>query len=197
MSINCRVFYDCVRVDPFMRRLSQYQVDGMNVILGEWERRGLTDLRRLAYMLATVKWETAHTMQPIAEYGEGRGYPYGRPDPETGKIYYGRGFVQLTWRRNYECMGRLLDLELVNNPDLALGLGSATQILFEGMLRADSGVGDFTGMAPEDCFNDRTEDWVKARKIINRTDRDDEIAEIGRQFHSALIDAAAGHRSVA
>jgi putative chitinase len=197
MSINRIIFYDRVRSDLFMGRLSQYQVDGMNVILDEWERRGLTDLRWLAYMLATVKWETAHTMQPIAEYGQGRGYPYGRRDPETGQIYYGRGFVQLTWKRNYECMGRLLDLDLVGNPDLALSLGPATQILFEGMLRGDSEVGDFTGMALEDCFNDETEDWVKARRIINGTDRADEIAGIGRRFHAALVAATAEERSAA
>ncbi len=169
----------------------------MNVILDEWERRGLTDLRWLAYMLATVKWETAHTMQPIAEYGKGRGYAYGRPDPVTRQTYYGRGLVQLTWKRNYECMGRLLGIDLVAKPELALDLGLATQILFEGMLRADSGVGDFTGMALEDCFNDQTEDWVKARKIINGTDRDDEIADIGQQFYAALEAAYVGERSVA
>jgi hypothetical protein len=35
-------------------------------------------------------------MQPIEEYGKGRGMPYGKPDPTTGQVYYGRGFVQLT-----------------------------------------------------------------------------------------------------
>lgn len=58
-------------------------------------------------------------------------------------------------------------------------------------------VGDFTGMALEDCFNGQTEDWVKARKIINGTDHDDEIAEIGRQFYAALEAASVDERNVA
>jgi len=35
-------------------------------------------------------------MQPIEEYGKGKGMKYGSPDPETGQTYYGRGFVQTT-----------------------------------------------------------------------------------------------------
>lgn len=185
--IDRALFYKLVRQNLFLGSLTQHQVDGMNAILDEWELRKLVDLRWLAYILATTKWETAHTMQPIAEFGRGRGHPYGAPDPVTGQTYYGRGFVQLTWKRNYDVMGKLLGVDLVNHPDLAMTLPVATQVLFEGMLRADSKVGDFTGMALEDCFSAEREDWIKARKIINGTDHDDEIAEIGRTFHNALV----------
>lgn len=187
--INRKAFFALVREQMFGHRLSQPQVDGMNAILDEWESRGLTDLRWLAYMLATTKWETAHTMQPIEEYGRGRGRSYGIPDPQTGQAYYGRGFVQLTWKRNYEAMGRLLGVDLVKHPERALELEIATQILFEGMLRGESGMGDFTGMALEDCFNDRYESWTKARKIINGTDHDIEIGELGQRFYSILQQA--------
>jgi hypothetical protein len=188
--IDPRIFFDGVRATLFAGRLSQGQVDGMNAILAEWTRRQLTDLRWLAYMLATVYWETAHTMWPIEEWGKGRGYTYGLSDPVNGQAYYGRGFVQLTWRRNYEVMGRLLKVDLVNRPERALELPIATQILFEGMLRAESGVGDFTGLALEDCFNAATEDWDRARAIINGRDHYAEIAGIGRQFHRILESAA-------
>ena len=40
-------------------------------------------------------------MQPIEEYGKGKGRPYGIKDRETGETYFGRGYVQLTWRENY------------------------------------------------------------------------------------------------
>ncbi len=185
--IDRAIFYKLVRENLFLGTLSQSQVDGMNAILDEWERRDLKDLRWLAYMLATTKWETAHTMQPIAEYGKGKGHSYGQPDPVTGQTYYGRGFVQLTWKANYVTMGRLLNVDLCDHPDLAMSLPVATQVLFEGMLRADSKVGDFTGMALEDCFGPDREDWVKARKIINGTDHDAEIAEIGKKFRNALL----------
>jgi len=193
--INRKVCFDGVRAKLFLGTLSQYQVDGMTAILDEWERRALKDLRWLAYMLATVKWETAHTMQPIAEYGRGRGYAYGVPDPVTGQTYYGRGFVQLTWKRNYDALGKLLHVDLVNHPDRALELPVATQILFEGMMRADSGVGDFTGLALEDCFNATHEDWLRARAIINGTDKAREIADMGKAFHAVLEVAAAREKA--
>ncbi len=189
MRINHKIFFDEVRQGLFGRTLTQGQVDGMNVILAEWEDRGLTDLRWLAYMFATVKWETAHTMQPIEEYGKGEGHTYGIPDPETGHAYYGRGFVQLTWKENYAKMSKLLGVDLVKNPDLALNELIATQILFEGMLKAESGVGDFTHRCLEQYFNDTEEDWVNARRIINGTDKAQEVANIAHKFYDALLKA--------
>ena len=47
-------------------------------------------------------------MQLIEEICKGRGMPYGKPDLTTGKVYYGRGFVQLTSERNYKTMSDLL-----------------------------------------------------------------------------------------
>ena len=98
-------FYD-VRVKLFGGRLDQRQVDGMNAILDAGKGAISTDLRWLAYTLATSFWETAHTMWPIEEWGKGQGQPYGMPDPATAQVYYGRGFVQLTWKANYATMGK-------------------------------------------------------------------------------------------
>jgi putative chitinase len=195
--IDAKKFFDGIRASLFNGRLAQQQVDGINAILDEWLHRKLIDLRWLAYMLATVYWETAHTMWPIEEYGRGRGYAYGAPDPGTGQAYYGRGFVQLTWRRNYEAMGKLLHVDLVNHPTMALQLVIATQILFEGMLRADSGVGDFTGLALDDCFNATREDWTRARAIINGTDHAAEIGQVGRTIHGILKSAAIAEKVAA
>ena len=77
--INRKTFFYDVRIKLFGGRLGQRQVDGMNAILDEWEKRDLTDLRWLAYTLATAFWETAHTMWPIEEWGKGQGHPYGVP----------------------------------------------------------------------------------------------------------------------
>jgi hypothetical protein len=77
-------------------------------------------VRNIAYQLATTYHEAGHTFQPIAEFGKGRGHPYGVPDPATNQTYYGRGDVQLTWKRNYELFGQNLGLDLVNQPDLAM-----------------------------------------------------------------------------
>lgn len=184
--INREEFYDCIRASFFNGVLSHAQVEGIEGILNEWDKRGLTDLRWLAYMLATTYHETAKTMRPIEEYGKGRGRKYGEPDPKTGKIYYGRGFVQLTWNWNYKKMGTLLGIPLYESPHLALNIDVATKILFEGMLRAESKKGDFTGVSLEDFFNDNREDWVHARKIINGLDKAELIAGYGKKFFECL-----------
>ena len=181
MSINRKKFYDGIRGPLYRGSVSQSQVDGIEAVLDEWDRRKLADLRWLAYMLATDYWETDRTMQPIREYGRGRGRPYGVPDSVTGQTYYGRGLVQLTWRDNYATMGPMVGADLLRNPDLALATDTAVKIMYEGML-----CGKFTGMALKDCFNGASENWIKARAIINGTDRAQEIAGIGHKFHSAL-----------
>jgi len=145
--------------------LSQKEVDGISALLAEMEARGWTDRRWWAYVLATAWHETAATMAPIAEYGKGRGHPYGKPDA-AGRAYYGRGFVQLTWRENYERLGRALGIDLVNKPDIALEPGPAAEIMCLGMEQ-----GLFTGKCLADYFDAENDDPVNARRIVNGTDK--------------------------
>lgn len=191
--INRKSFFESIRTTLFKTGLKQTQVGGINAILDRWEASGLTDLRWLAYMLATVYHETAKTMQPIEEYGKGAGYRYGKKIKRSGipytlpdKLYYGRGYVQLTWFENYETMGRLLGIDLLNNPELALHPGIAADIMFEGMTKGNSHFGDFTGKSLENYFNDTKVDWVNARRIINGTDKAELIAGYGKKFMAAL-----------
>lgn len=191
--INRKHFFDTVRSQLFHGALTQSQVDGMNTIIDKWENTHYTDLRWLAYILGTAYHETAKTMQPIEEYGKGRGYKYGKKIKRSGipytlpdKIYYGRGYVQLTWYENYETMGRLLGVDLLNNPELALHPNIAAEIMFEGMTKGNSHFGDFTGKSLENYFNETKEDWVNARRIINGVDSAKMIADYAKQFYTAL-----------
>lgn len=177
--LDRKAFYDHIRGALFNDSINAEQFDGIQAVLNEWEKRSLKDLRWLAYMLATDYWETDKTMQPIREYGRGKGKKY-------GTTYYGRGLVQLTWKENYEVMGKLLGLPLVSKPDLALDMAIAVQILFEGMLRAESGVGDFTRKSLDMYFNETTEDWINARRVINGVDKANTIASIAKKFNEAL-----------
>ncbi len=95
--------------------LDQEQTDGLTYLLDAIERD--THLERItwpAYMLATVRRETANTFQPIHEYG---GHAYfvkrygsqtavgkrlGNETPEDGATYAGVGDVQLTGKHNFE-----------------------------------------------------------------------------------------------
>jgi putative chitinase len=174
-QINRAFFFTHVRRMMFSNILQQSQVDGMNAILDGWEAKYTADDDRwLAYALATTYHETDQHMQPINEYGKGRGRPYGKVDPTTGQVYYGRGFVQLTWERNYETMSNLLEIDFVH---LALELDNATNIMFLGMAK-----GLFTGKSLSDYFCKTNEDWVSTRKIINGLDKAQAIALYRAQF---------------
>ena len=179
--MNRKAFYDHIRKVMFSGIMSGKQVEGIEAILNEWEKRGLTDKRWLAYMLATTFHETARTMQPIEEYGRGKGRKYGIPDINTGKTYYGRGFVQLTWLSNYQTFERLLKQPLTTQPELALDLKISTEILFTGMEK-----GLFTGKRLSDYFNADKEDWIHARRIINGMDCAETIASYANKFYTAL-----------
>src|SRR5215468_7473566 len=115
-----KYFFDSVCGSLFLGSMTQGQVDGMNAILDFSESVGCDD-RHLAYILATTFHETAQTMAPIAEYGKGKGKPYGVPDGPYNQVYYGRGFVQLTWYDNYKKQDAKLKLngELVQVADTA------------------------------------------------------------------------------
>lgn len=177
--MNRKVFYDAMRQTLF-GQITQQQVDGMELILDEWKRRELDDLRWLAYILATTYHETAHTMRPIEEYGKGRKHDYGQPDNETGKCYFGRGYVQLTHKRNYQTFSDRMGVDLVQNPELALDPAYAVNILFDGMIG-----GLYTGVGLARYFGKST-DWENARRIVNGTDRMQDIAGYATAFYSAL-----------
>ena len=144
--------------------------------------RSAHHLRQVAYMLATAKHETANTFAPIEEYGKGKGLPYGQPDPVTGLVYFGRGYVQLTWARNYKSMGKALNLPLFLHPDLALRYDVAYKIMSYGMIH-----GTFTGVSLSRYINEGKTDYLNARKIINGTDKADLIAGYATAIEQMLL----------
>lgn len=171
--IDRKKYFDAVRISPFGGYMTQQQVDGQSIILDRWEFDPATvDLRWLSYALSTVYHECAATMWPIEEYGKGKGMAYGNEDPPgSGNVFYGRGFVQLTWADNYERATSELELEdendLYMHPEKALDPAIAADVMFYGMIegwfRSDS-KGPHT--LPR-YFNDQIADPYLAREIIN------------------------------
>lgn len=159
--------------------LDQVQVDTINRLLSgaaHWP------IGWLAYGLATA-WHEAR-LKPIAEWGQGKGRPYGQPG-KYGQAQYGRGLVQLTWDRNYEWADKALGLggSLLKNFDRALEPDIAARILILGME-----TGAFTGKKLADYISDRgtPEGFKAARRIINGTDKADLIAGYAERFRDAL-----------
>ncbi|HCL66402.1 MAG TPA: hypothetical protein DIC56_16500 [Rhizobium sp.] len=58
----------------------------------------------------------------------------------------------------------------------------AVEILITGM-----GQGLFTGVRLTDVFNREREDWIGARRIVNGTDRAEQIAGYGQAFLNAIL----------
>lgn len=147
------------------------------------------DIRHLAYILATAYHETAGTMLPIREYGRGRGRKYGNATGSYHQVYYGRGYVQLTWLDNYiKATRELHKRELLNpgadlarTPDLALDQQIAADIMFLGMYE-----GWFTGKRLINYINKADTDFVHARKIINGMDKAHLLSMYANRFLSAL-----------
>jgi putative chitinase len=188
--INHDIYFSAVRASLFSGAMKQQQVDGQKIILMYWDLDTPTDdLRWLAYMLATVYHECARKMWPIREIGRGKGKAYGRVD-KNGNVYYGRGFVQLTWKENYDkasaALGLIDDRDLVLHPDLALDSLIATQIMFRGMAE-----GWFTTRKLGHYFNDVEDDAITARRIINNdvSKNGKMIAGYHEKFLSALKEA--------
>ena len=186
MTIGRLEFFSVVRNVICGGKISQQQVEGFETLLGEYEKRNelsteMFPKAMFAYMLATTWHETARTMQPVAEYGKGTGYAYGLPDLVTGHSYYGRGYVQLTWKKNYEKVSTELNVNFIDYPDNAMQPHHAVRILFDGMLQ-----GWFTGKKLKNYFNERNVDYFNARKIINALDRAAQIAAYAAAFREAL-----------
>jgi len=188
-----RQFYDSITNSLFGGGITTSQREGLEFKLRAFAEARITDLRWQAYMLATSYHETGRTMQPIEEWGKGRGRPYGqkikhsrKPYTYPDKLYFGRGDVQLTWYENYELMGRLLGIPLLEQPELALTPEISAKIMIEGMTKGKSNRGDFTGVSLESYFNSHRDDPIQARRIINRLDKANLIAGYHDKFLKAL-----------
>jgi predicted chitinase len=183
---------------PF-RPLKQVQVDNLNFILDKLDAsQSLTRLSEYAYVLATLKLETADTFAPVEEAywikPESRRIAVlkkmyaGRRTiiHPSGKLYTGRGYVQLTHIDNYVKMNKYVQKEfpgydLVENPDLACEPEAAWIILEAGMSK-----GLFTGKKLSNYFTDSKHDFYNARKIINGLDRAGLVQAYAEKYREVL-----------
>lgn len=133
-----------------------------------------------AYVLATAYWETARTMEPVkeafwlSEEWRKRNLRY--------FPWYGRGFVQLTWERNYHKASRELGMDLTTDPNKVMDPDVSAEILVLG-----SRDGWFTGKRLDDYITLQQSNYRGARRIINGTDKATTIAEIARDYEDALL----------
>lgn len=150
----------------------------------------LTNIDIAAFILTTAAVETgcvnfAPTVEGCGHLNPEKMYKpgdsitknYWVKDNASGKAYYGRGWIQLTWKDNYEKAGRELNLDLVNNPELVLQPKNAYEIAYlaltEGWLEF------YRGTTPSTASEDKVKitdffigenasfDYLQARAVIN------------------------------
>jgi hypothetical protein len=192
MAFDREKFFDHYRT--LFGALTQQQVDGLEFLLGKIEQdQRLGDLRKAAYTLATIKHETAHTFQPIHEFGSNERFVrlYG-PGTRVGRnlgnrtnadaiAFHGRGYVQLTGRNNYTRAKDKIGPDFVTNPDIALQPENAYEVLVRGMSE-----GWFGKKLGQFIVEGRPPNYEGARQTVNGHDRAGDIAQIARRMEETL-----------
>lgn len=208
LNMNRAYFFQRVRGTIFSGRLSVMQVDGMERILDYRDQHAPDfDDDALAYVLATVKHETDHTMQPVLEKGgkarffrlydingsrPSKARELGNLQPGDGAKFPGMGLVQSTGRANArrarQIVRRLLgeDVDFERTPKLLMKWEYALPVMFEGFR-----IGAWTGHKITTYIGNGRRDYRGARRIVNGTDRAGAIAAMAQAFLDALTQARA------
>jgi hypothetical protein len=169
--IDLDKFFRHVRLSVFHGSLTKGQVDGMEKIIDYWQTKwNKMPLDEFAYLLATVAHETAYKMQPVKEGGGDRYLRSKKYYP-----YVGVGLIQATWKRNWDILG-------IKSVEDGLQWPSALHAAFYGMA-----AGIYTGKKLADYIGHGRIDYVNARRIINGTDRAEDIAKIAGAFRKAIV----------
>jgi hypothetical protein len=185
--MNRAKFFAGVR--PLMpgSRLTQLQVTRIEAVLNGIEERELP-AAQAAYVLATSHHESDF-WRTLVEYASGKAYEgrkdLGNTQKGDGVKFKGRGFVQITGRRNYTDWSKRLGVDFLTQPELVTDLKFAVPILIDGML-----LGTFTGKKLSTYITKTKADFVNARRIINGTDKASAIAGHAKKFLAALTAAA-------
>ena len=161
-----------------MRRIS-LRTGNTDLILRECKAYGCTE-DQTAYILAKAYHETNATMRPVKE-----AYWLSEKWRRTNLFYhpwYGRGYVQLTWEKNYNYAAKRLKIPFGKDPDLALNPIHAAKILIRGSME-----GWFTKhKLNEFVLSTGAIDFIGARKVINGIDEAEHIAKIAKTYRKLL-----------
>lgn len=179
------------KLTPIAKTVNHKPENVLRLIWQECEKQKVTDKSHIAYILASAHHESGMGKY-LVEFASGNAYEgntkqLGNTQPGDGPRYKGRGYVQLTGRRNYTAYTdilkkeRGLDVDLVKSPEKATNPGVAAFILVHGMKN-----GKFTGKRLSDFGAGANFDFTQARKIVNGLDKANSIADIAKKYQTAL-----------
>lgn len=169
----------------YFGKINQNQVDGLEFLLSKFDNENFSN-EQVAYILATVKWETAETFQPIEERGSWWYFRYliGKLGIRTlveANKFKGRGYVQITGRTNYEKFSLILQDDFITYPLRVMLPETAYKIMVYGFIN-----GTFTGKKITDYINETECDYYNARRCINGTDKAVLISGYANKIYNCL-----------
>jgi hypothetical protein len=154
------------------------------LVLNQCLNNGVIDRGQIAYVFATAELESnfGRFMMELDDgwYLEGR-EDLENTEPGDGPRFKGRGFIQITGRRNYRIWSDKLGINLIDNPEKAALTDIAAIILVRGMRD-----GSFTGVGLSDFIVGDRRDFFNARRIVNGLDKADFIAQIAEAYFKAI-----------
>lgn len=145
-----------------------------------WRKMGSQNLDQLAYICATAHGEANWISQKEKRDRVG-GVVRGLQDKYWNTGFFGRGLVQLTWKRNYQNYSRILGVDLMANPDKVLETETSARILVYGMV-----YGNFTGKSLDNYISSTKVDFLNARRIINGLFKASDYEAFAKQYQSYL-----------
>ena len=138
-------------------------------ISGALTARGIFSERVALAALATIRVETplflpqhewgddayfTRMYDPLGQHAHLAGV-LGNTQPGDGAKFCGRGFIQLTGRRNYLHFGHAIDVDLIAHPELAMASGIAAELFAQYFLEKK------VVAAAED------QKWNECRRLVN------------------------------
>lgn len=156
----------------------------------------------LSYMLATARWEATwgedvfcalfehgslsyfNQYDPVLASTSGqreKAIKNGNTKKGDGYKYRGRGLAHLTWKKNYKDASDYFGIDFVKDPDKAAELDNAVPILIWGTM-----TGGFSEQKITKYIYKNHIDYKAARKVINGSNYDDEVASFAVRFEAIL-----------
>ena len=148
---------------------------------------GIGEISQIAYMGATAEWETGNLSCIPNQEGDLPHLSKSASDRHRATLRYrpfwGRGLIHTTWKQAYLMLSKMLKVDLINHPDLLL---QPPMALFVMVWSFKTGF-PTSGIHPlARHIGDGYCDYVNARRCVNGTNKQHEIAEIASRWENDL-----------